>query len=55
MEDLIEYSRKPTAYEIKRGFGATHYKSFERSKVTKKNGELKKRHKCKYDGLIYTR
>lgn len=53
--NAIEYNREPTAYEIKQGYGARHYKSFERSEVTKKDGELKKRHKCKIDGLIYTR
>lgn len=52
---LITYHRKPTASEIKFGHGATHYKDFLAKDVTKKDGTLKKRHKCINDGLIYTR
>ena len=51
---VIEYHRKPTAYEIKFGHGATHYKSFDESFCTKEDGTIKKRLKCPYDGLIYT-
>ena len=51
---IIEYSRKPTASEIKFGHGATHYKSFDESACTKKDGTIKKRLKCPLDGLIYT-
>jgi len=51
----ITYSRKPTKGEIKFGHGATHYKEFEPSVYMKKNGEIKKRLKCPFDGLIYTR
>lgn len=50
-----EYHRKPTQREIKFGHGATHYKSFDESVCTKKDGTIKKRLKCPYDGLIYTR
>jgi len=52
---MIEYHRKPTQGEIKFGHGATHYKVFVVHSVTKKDGSLKKRHKCPIDGLIYTR
>jgi hypothetical protein len=52
---MITYSRKPTASEIKFGHGATHYKDFVAHEVTKKDGTIKKRHKCPIDGLIYTR
>ena len=51
----LEYSRKPTQSEIKFGEGATHYKDFEPIDYLNKNGEIKKRIKCKLDGLIYTR
>jgi hypothetical protein len=50
-----EYHRKPTAYEIKFGHGATHYKSFDESFCTKEDGTITKRLKCPIDGLIYTR
>jgi len=51
---VIEYHRKPTAKEIKFGNGATHYKSFDESACTTKDGRVKKRLKCPLDGLIYT-
>jgi hypothetical protein len=51
---VIEYSRKPTKSEIKFGHGATHYKSFDESACSKKDGSIKKRLKCPIDGLIYT-
>jgi hypothetical protein len=50
-----EYHRKPTKSEIKFGHGATHYKTFDESICTKKDGTIKKRLKCPLDGLIYTR
>lgn len=50
----IEYSRKPTASEIKFGHGATHYKDFIETECTDKTGRVKKRLKCPIDGLIYT-
>lgn len=54
-EKSIEYHRKPTASEIKFGHGATHYKTFDESMCTTKDGHIKKRLKCPTDGLIYTR
>ena len=51
----IEYHRKPTPSEIKFGHGATHYKSFDETACTKKDGSIKKRLKCHLDGLTYTR
>jgi len=49
------YSRIPTKSEIKFGEGATHYKDFNESLVTKKNGTLKRWVKCHIDGLRYYR
>ena len=49
----IECHRKPTAHEINRGYGATHYRTFLKSDITNKNGELKKWFKAD-DGLIYS-
>lgn len=59
-EKYITYHRKPTAYEIRRGYGAIHYRDFPMSeciKGTNKDGLtiLKKRIKGKDDQLIYTR
>lgn len=51
----LEYSRKPTAGEIKFGHGATHYLDFAPDDYLKKDGTIKKRIKCKVTGLIYTR
>ena len=51
----IEYSREPTKAEIKFGYGARHYKSFDRSLAVKPDGTIKKRLKCPTDGLWYTR
>ena len=50
----ITYSRKPTAYEIKLGYGATHYRDFHIKDCLKKDGTIKSRIKAD-DGLIYTR
>jgi len=50
----IEYHRKPTASEIRFGYGATHYRDFPVAQCLKKDGSLKKRLKAD-DGLIYTR
>jgi hypothetical protein len=49
----ITYFRKPTAWEIKFGEGATHYKDFDRSQCTKANGGRKKWLICPIDGLRY--
>jgi len=51
----LEYSREPTASEIKFGHGARHYKDFDSAVFLKKDGKVKKRLKCPVDGLIYTR
>ena len=51
----IEYHRKPTAYEIKLGYGAIHYRSFSKDEFLKKDGTVKSRIKAKNDGLIYRR
>lgn len=55
LPETIEYSRKPTAGEIRFGHGARHYKDFTKDDYLTKDGYLKKRIKCKFDGLIYTR
>lgn len=58
---LVTYSRKPTASEIRFGYGARHYKDFSIDDVVTERradgspSKLKKRLKCKDDGLIYTR
>ena len=50
----IEYHRKPTQSEIKRGYGATHYQQFQPSNyINPKTGLIKGRIKG-IDGLIYT-
>jgi hypothetical protein len=51
--NLITYFRKPTAWEIKFGYGATHYKQFKRSQCTKPNGCRKQWLVCPIDGLRY--
>lgn len=52
---IFEYHRNPTTYEIKFGYGAIHYRSFDETMCLKKDGTIKKRLKCPIDGLIYTR
>lgn len=49
----LEYHRNPTEYEIKFGYGATHYKDFTSDVYLKKDGNIKKRLKCPIDGLIW--
>lgn len=51
----LEFSREPTEYEIRFGYGARHYKDFDSTVFLKKDGTIKKRLKCPVDGLIYTR
>lgn len=51
----ITYHRKPTASEIRFGYGATHYKDFTKKDFLKHDGSIKKRIKDKSDGLIYTK
>jgi hypothetical protein len=50
----ITYHRNPTAAEIKFGYGAIHYKEFEVGQCLNKDGRIKKRIKCKQDGLMYS-
>lgn len=50
----IECHRPPTAGEIKRGHGATHYRTFDRELLTRRDGELKNWFKAD-DGLNYSR
>lgn len=61
-KNKVTYGRKPTAYELKFGYGARHYRDFPieeciNEKRSKETGLtiLKKRIKAKNDGLIYTR
>jgi hypothetical protein len=59
-DKTVTYSRKPTASEIKFGYGARHYRDFPFNECVKgvsKSGLpiLKQRLKAKNDGLIYTR
>lgn len=51
----IEYKRKPNNYELKFGYGATHYRTFLIKDVLNRKGELKKWFKCKDDNLNYSR
>lgn len=46
--------RPPTAGEIKQGYGATHYLDFNLVDVTKKDGKIKAKTKCKVTGLWYS-
>lgn len=52
-EQYYTYHRKPTESEIKRGFGATHYRDFPESQVRKPGFRIKKW--LKADGLRYYR
>lgn len=49
----ITYFRKPTAWEIKFGYGATHYKEFKREQCSKPDGSFKEWLICPVDGLRY--
>lgn len=42
MGKVYTYHRKPTAWEIKWGYGATHYIDLAASIVLKKDGNLKR-------------
>lgn len=55
LPETIEYHRQPTPSEIRFGYGALHYRDFEKEDYLKKDGTIKKRIKAKDDGLIYTR
>ena len=45
----VEYHRKPTAWEIKFGEGATHYLTINVNDVTKADGSLKRWTKNPYN------
>jgi hypothetical protein len=47
--------RSPTMAEIKFGYGAIHYKDFDRELWAKPDGSLKKWIVCWVDGLRYYR
>jgi hypothetical protein len=51
----IEAHRNPIRAEIKRGYGAIHYKSFPKSIWSKPDGKFKKWIVCPIDGLRYYR
>jgi len=51
----IEYHRKPTKAEIKRGYGCTHYREFLANEFLNKQGKPKKWLVCSSDGLRYYR
>jgi hypothetical protein len=49
----LTYYREPTAWEIKFGYGAIHYKEFSVERSLNAFGHIKKKIKCTEDGLIY--
>lgn len=49
----VVYYRPPTKGEISFGYGATHYREFERWECTKPNGKLKHWFRANDDGLRY--
>jgi hypothetical protein len=51
--EAIECHRPPNKYELKMGYGATHYRTFLKSDIMKKDGTLKKFFKAD-DGLYYS-
>jgi hypothetical protein len=51
----IEGHRKPTAGEIRFGYGATHYKTFPVALWLKPDGTAKRWIACPDDGLRYYR
>lgn len=53
--EAVTYHRPPNAYELKMGYGATHYRTFLKSDVLNRKGELKKWFKADDDGLNYSR
>lgn len=52
--DTIQGSRQPTCFELKQGYGATHYRDFSILEWVKPNGQLKAWIKAD-DGLRYYR
>jgi hypothetical protein len=55
MSKLITYHRNPTKSEIKFGYGAIHYRDFDRKECTKPNGDIKQWFIAENDGLRYYR
>lgn len=53
--EAVVYTREPNAYELKRGYGARHERTFLRSDVTNRKGELKKWFRADDDKLTYSR
>lgn len=51
--DIIEYHRKPTQFEIKMGYGATHYKSFDKLYCMNNNNTFKKSIVCPISNIKY--
>ena len=51
----IQYHRNPTQSEIKRGYGAIHYKDIPLENCLKSDLTLKKWIVCPHDGLRYYR
>lgn len=51
----IEYHRNPTPYELKCGYGATHYSTFNPLVCVSPSGKLKSWIVSPYDGLRYYR
>lgn len=49
----IQYHRQPTKAEIKFGYGAIHYATFDRSECINKEGDLKRWFKSSRDNLRY--
>lgn len=53
-DQATTYHREPTAWEVKQGYGATHYLGLNMGEViNEKTGAIKSR--IKYENLIYTR
>lgn len=52
--EAVTYHRQPTESEIKRGYGAIHYRTFLKSDCLNRKGDLKKWFKAD-DGLNYSR
>ena len=53
--EFVEYHRPPTAYEVRFGEGAEHYRDFPRHMCSKPDGTLKKWFIAPDDGLRYYR
>ena len=55
MERIVTYHRAPTQWEIRFGYGATHYLDVPMSMVMKPDGRLKRWFRSSTDGLRYYR